>query len=133
MKKVLLFSLLIFSISAFSQTTLIGKYSCCRNTFVLTLKPNNQYTLVRNSLDIDDSNKGSTTINGKIEKTDEGFTLIPSSYKTIQKIYSKKKKKRIWMLMPTSLSLKKSVYLKVENEDLFWKQEHDWQKLYKSE
>ena len=91
MKKVLLFSLLIFSISAFSQTTLNGKYACCRNTFVLTVKPNNQYTLVRNSLDVDDSKKGSTTINGK------------------------------------------SVYLKVENEELFWKQEQDWQKLYKSE
>ena len=119
MKKVLLFSLLIFSISAFSQTTLNGKYACCRNTFVLTVKPNNQYTLVRNSLDVDDSNKGST--------------LIPSTYKTIQKIYSKKKKKKIWMLMPTTSSLKKSVYLKVENEELFWKQEQDWQKLYKSE
>lgn len=133
MKKVLLFSLLIFSISAFSQTTLNGKYACCRNTFVLTAKPNNQYTLVRNSLDVDDSNKGSTTINGKIVKSDEGYTLIPSTFKTIQKIYSKKKKKKIWMLMPTTSSLKKSVYLKVENEELFWKQEQDWQKLYKSE
>ncbi len=94
MKKVLLFSLLIFSISAFSQTTLNGKYACCRNTFVLTVKPNNQYTLVRNSLDVDDSNKGSTTINGKIVKSDEGYTLIPSTFKTIQKIYSKKKKKK---------------------------------------
>ncbi len=35
--------------------------------------------------------------------------------------------------MPTTSSLKKSVYLKVENEELFWKQEQDWQKLYKSE
>ena len=82
---------------------------------------------------LDDSNKGSTTINGKIVKSDEGYTLIPSTFKTIQKIYSKKKKKKIWMLMPTTSSLKKSVYLEVENEELFWKQEQDWQKLYKSE
>lgn len=35
--------------------------------------------------------------------------------------------------MPTSSVYKKQVFLKTENDDLFWKQENDWQKLYKSE
>ena len=132
MNKFLLSIVLLVSASAFSQTNLTGKYACCRNTFMLTLMPNNEYTLVRNLLDVDDSNKATTTISGTFKKTDEGFTLVPSRYKTVQKLYSKKKKKKIWMLMPTASSQKKIVFLKMENDELFWKQESDWQKLYKS-
>ncbi|MFN8281685.1 MAG: hypothetical protein U0U67_00620 [Chitinophagales bacterium] len=133
MKRLLLLGVILLTVAAFAQNNLTGQYACCRNTFMLTLKPNNEFTLVRNILGVDDSRTGTTTVKGKIEKTNEGFKLVPSTYQTVQKLYSKKKKKKIWMLMPTSSVYKKQVFLKTENDDLFWKQENDWQKLYKSE
>lgn len=102
-----------------AQELASGKYACCRNSFVLSVKSTN-YTLVRNSFGVDDRNTSSTTIKGKIVKTDAGYTLKPTSIKTTKLAYSKKYKKKILMKFPNPKEYSKSVNIIWENGNFYW-------------
>ncbi len=124
-----LLTVLFFTVTLHAQELTKGTYSCCRNTFVLTVNGSN-YKLSRHTLGIDDRNTTTTTIKGKIIKTDKGYVLKPTSYLTTKTLYSKKYKKKIPMKFDTPKSFKNEITIVWEEGNFYWKYGENKQQLY---
>lgn len=124
-----LLTVLLFAVTSQAQELTKGTYSCCRNTFVLTIN-GSSYKLIRTTLGMDDRNTSTTTVKGKITKTDDGYMLNPTSYLTTKTLYSKKYKKKIPMKFDTPKSFRNEIKLIWEEGNFYWKEGENKQQLY---
>ncbi len=116
--------------TVYAKPALKGTYACCRNSFMVKFKSNNQFEVTRTNFGPTDEITGNTKIYGTYTTDGNIVTLNNQTQKTIQIKYSRKFKKDIPMWMPTPKKYKTNIALKMDNEQLYWKSGTEWQVLY---